>query len=122
MNLIEYMTSHVLAFVLLCVLLGLIVGSFLNVVIHRLPLMMERDWNGQAEELPRAAAVQPDPRSSPVMLAPSHAAHRDDYVDPAQNLPLISHASLRRACGHCRERNSIRCQLVNLLPELLSAV
>ena len=51
MPLIDYLASHVLAFILLAGLLGLIVGSFLNVVIHRLPIMMERAWLRQSREM-----------------------------------------------------------------------
>ena len=51
MALIEYLASHALAFILLAGLLGLIVGSFLNVVIHRLPIMMERAWLRQSREM-----------------------------------------------------------------------
>jgi leader peptidase (prepilin peptidase) / N-methyltransferase len=47
MQLLDYLASQVLAFVLLAGLLGLIIGSFLNVVIHRLPRMMEREWRQQ---------------------------------------------------------------------------
>ncbi|WP_417539965.1 prepilin peptidase, partial [Marinobacter sp.] len=48
MMLIDYLASHVLAFVLSAALLGLLIGSFLNVVIYRLPIMMQREWRAQA--------------------------------------------------------------------------
>lgn len=122
MNLIEYMASHVLAFVLLCVLLGLIVGSFLNVVIHRLPRMMERDWKQQAEEILHPDAVQPDRPTYNLILPHSHCPHCDAEIKPWQNLPLISYALLRGRCGNCRERISIRYPLVELLTAVLSGV
>lgn len=50
MILLDYLASHVLAFVLSAAVLGLLVGSFLNVVIYRLPIMMQRDWRMQALE------------------------------------------------------------------------
>lgn len=46
----DILTSNTLAFVLCGLVLGLLVGSFLNVVIHRLPIMMQRDWRAQARE------------------------------------------------------------------------
>jgi len=122
MNLIEYLASHVLAFVLLCVLLGLIVGSFLNVVIHRLPRMMERDWKRQAEEILHPGAVQPDVPTYNLILPHSHCPHCDAEIKPWQNLPLISYALLRGRCGNCRERISIRYPLVELLTAVLSGV
>lgn len=116
------MASHVLAFVLLCVLLGLIVGSFLNVVIHRLPRMMERDWKQQAEEILHPDAVQPDRPTYNLILPHSHCPNCDAEIKPWQNLPLISYALLRGRCGNCRERISIRYPLVELLTAVLSGV
>lgn len=116
------MASHVLAFVLLCVLLGLIVGSFLNVVIHRLPRMMERDWKQQAEEILHPDAVQPDRPTYNLILPHSHCPHCDAEIKPWQNLPLISYALLRGRCGNCRERISVRYPLVELLTAALSGV
>lgn len=122
MTLLSYMASHVLAFVLLCVLLGLIVGSFLNVVIHRLPRMMERDWKRQAEEILHPDAVQPDRPTYNLILPHSHCPHCDAEIKPWQNLPLISYALLRGRCGNCRERISVRYPLVELLTAVLSGV
>ena len=48
---IDFLASHALAFVLCALLLGLLIGSFLNVVIYRLPLMLQRDWQSQAREV-----------------------------------------------------------------------
>ena len=47
---LDVLASSTLAFVLCALVLGLLVGSFLNVVIHRLPIMMQRDWRAQARE------------------------------------------------------------------------
>ena len=122
MTLLDYMASHVLAFVLVAGLLGLIVGSFLNVVIHRLPRMMERDWQHQAREM-----LQPEqaPAEQPVynlVLPHSHCPHCEAEIKPWQNLPLISYALLRGRCGQCRERISVRYPLVELLTAVLSGV
>ncbi len=122
MHLIEYMASHVLAFVLVAALLGLIVGSFLNVVIHRLPRMMEQDWKRQAEEILHPDAVQPDRPTYNLILPHSHCPHCDAEIKPWQNLPLISYALLRGRCGACRERISVRYPLVELLTAALSGV
>ncbi len=51
MYVIEYLRANPAVFLLFTTLLGLVIGSFLNVVIHRLPIMMERDWRGQCREL-----------------------------------------------------------------------
>ena len=51
MPVVDFLASNLLAFVLLCALVGLLVGSFLNVVIYRLPVMMQREWRQQAREI-----------------------------------------------------------------------
>ena len=122
MTLLDYMASHVLAFVLVAGLLGLIVGSFLNVVIHRLPRMMERDWLQQAREMLHPDTPQPEQPVYNLILPHSHCPHCQAEIKPWQNLPLISYALLRGRCGACRERISSRYPLVELLTAVLSGV
>ena len=122
MTLLDYMASHVLAFVLVAALLGLIVGSFLNVVIHRLPKMMERDWQQQAREMLHPDQPQPEQPVYNLVLPHSHCPHCQTEIKPWQNLPLISYAVLRGRCGHCRARISARYPLVELLTAVLSGV
>ncbi|PRB84448.1 A24 family peptidase [Pseudomonas sp. MYb185] len=120
MNLLDYMASHVLAFVLVAGLLGLIVGSFLNVVIHRLPKMLERDWLRQAREMLEPEQPLPEQPVYNLILPHSHCPHCQAEIKPWQNLPLISYALLRGRCGNCRERISPRYPLVELLTAVLS--
>lgn len=120
MNLLDYMASHVLAFVLVAGLLGLIVGSFLNVVIHRLPKMLERDWLRQAREMLEPEQPLPEQPVYNLILPHSHCPHCQAEIKPWQNLPLISYALLRGRCGNCRERISPRYPLVELLTAMLS--
>lgn len=122
MTLLDYMASHVLAFVLVAGLLGLIVGSFLNVVIHRLPRMMERDWLQQAREMLHPDTPQPEQPVYNLILPHSHCPHCQAEIKPWQNLPLISYALLRGRCGACREPISARYPLVELLTAVLSGV
>jgi len=114
------MASHVLAFVLVAGLLGLIVGSFLNVVIHRLPKMLERDWLRQAREMLEPDQPLPEQPVYNLILPHSHCPHCQAEIKPWQNLPLISYALLRGRCGNCRERISPRYPLVELLTAVLS--
>jgi len=108
-------------------LIGLIVGSFLNVVIHRLPLMLEREWRTQATEWLSGAATesavaaiecQPrltlsTPRSAcPICKAPIKAWH---------NIPVVSWLVLRGRCAACDGRIPARYPLVELTTALLSA-
>lgn len=122
MTLLDYMASHVLAFVVVAGLLGLVVGSFLNVVIHRLPKMMERDWMHQAREMLEPDTAQLEQPVYNLVLPHSHCPHCQSEIKPWQNLPLISYTLLRGRCGNCRERISPRYPLVELLTAVLSAV
>ncbi len=100
-------------------LLGMLVGSFLNVVIHRLPKMMERDWAAQCAELRGETVPAPDtynlvvPRSA----CPS-CGHR---IGALQNIPVVSWVALRGKCSACRTPISIRYPLVEALTGALSA-
>src|SRR5690554_8235953 len=90
-----------LILVVLCALLGLFVGSFLNVVIHRLPRMMKREWQEQAAEL--RGEERPSPPSTerynlavPRSSCP-HCVHR---IRSIETIPLISYFVLRGRCRH----------------------
>ena len=122
MTLLDYLASHLLAFVVVAGLLGLVVGSFLNVVIHRLPKMMERDWLQQAREMLQPEQPQTEQPVYNLILPHSHCPHCQTEIKPWQNLPLISYALLRGRCGSCRERISPRYPLVELLTAVLSIV
>jgi len=122
MALIEYLASHVLAFILLAGLLGLIVGSFLNVVIHRLPIMMERAWLRQSREMLEPDAEQAAEPTFNIILPHSHCPHCNTEIKAWQNLPIISYLLLKGRCGHCREKISLRYPAVEMLTAVLSAV
>ena len=104
---------------------GLVVGSFLNVVIYRLPIMLEREWQGQARELlaagtESAPASTPDERftlSHPRSACPACKAP----IRAWQNIPLVSWMLLRGRCAACSAKISIRYPMVELLTGLLSA-
>ncbi len=99
-------------------LLGLFVGSFLNVVIHRLPRMMERDWHVQAAEL-RGEEVQPTERFN-LATPRSRCPHCGHLIGALENIPVLSYLVLRGRCGHCGARISLRYPLVEAFTALLS--
>ena len=105
---------------LVCLLLGLAVGSFLNVVIHRLPKMMEAEWQAQAAEL-RGQALAPAPRYD--LVAPrSHCPACNHAISAQENIPLLSWIYLRGRCSACRTRISARYPAVELLTGILSTL
>ncbi|MBL4833806.1 MAG: prepilin peptidase [Pseudomonas sp.] len=122
MPLLDYLASHVLAFILIAGLLGLIVGSFLNVVIHRLPIMMERAWVRQSREMLEPDAELAAEPTFNIILPHSHCPHCNTEIKAWQNLPIISYLLLKGRCGHCREKISLRYPAVEMLTAVLSAV
>ncbi len=97
--------------------LGLCIGSFLNVVIHRLPRMMEREWKAQCAELAGEAAPQveaPYNLVRPASACPG-CGHR---IRAWENVPLVSWLALRGRCSKCGTRISAQYPLVELLAAL----
>ncbi|QGZ30015.1 prepilin peptidase [Stutzerimonas stutzeri] len=119
MDVAIFLASNTLAFVFCALVLGLLVGSFLNVVIHRLPLMMQRDWRAQAREF---LDLPGEPSATFNLVLPhSHCPHCDHEIRPWENIPLVSWLALRGRCSSCRAPISRRYPLVELLCGLLSA-
>lgn len=104
-------------------LLGLVVGSFLNVVIHRLPLMMERQWRRQCRELLGDAGPEaPAQARFDLISPPSRCPHCGHSIRPAQNIPLISYLLLKGRCKACGAPISARYPIVELISAVLSAL
>lgn len=118
---VEFLASNALAFVLCALVLGLLVGSFLNVVIHRLPIMMQRDWQTQAREFLELPA-EPAGAAFSLFLPHSHCPHCDHEIRAWENIPLISWLALRGKCSACKAPISKRYPLVELLCGVLSGV
>lgn len=118
MNLVSFLASNTLAFVFCVFVLGLLVGSFLNVVIHRLPIMMQRDWRAQAREF---LELPSEPVTAFNLVLPhSHCPHCDHEIRPWENIPLVSWLALRGKCSSCKAPISKRYPLVELACGLLS--
>jgi leader peptidase (prepilin peptidase)/N-methyltransferase len=109
-----------------CLLVGLAVGSFLNVVIFRLPIMLERQWREQAAEpaTPASATADTELSAPPFNLAVPRSAcpFCKAPIRAWQNVPVISWLLLRGRCERCAHPISVRYPLVEALTGLLSAV
>lgn len=105
-----------------CLLLGLLVGSFLNVVIHRLPKMMEREWLEDIEL--RVNGALPEPQGEAIYnlaFPPSHCPGCNAPIRPWQNIPVISYLLLRGRCAQCRTAISARYPIIEAVTGLLAA-
>jgi leader peptidase (prepilin peptidase) / N-methyltransferase len=131
---IELLSESSAAWVALAGIVGLLVGSFLNVVIYRLPIMLERDWRAQLDELnaqPGAAASAHDnaPAHATTQIAGTYNLVVPRSACPAcktpikswQNIPVLSWLMLRGQCAHCKAPISLRYPLIELCCALLSA-
>jgi len=100
-------------------LLGLMVGSFLNVVIHRLPIMMERDWAAQCADL----RGESPPAFEPLSLARprSRCPQCNHSITALENIPVISWLLLHGRCKACAAPISLRYPLIEALTGLLFA-
>ena len=102
--------------------LGLMVGSFLNVVIHRLPIMMEREWQQEYQHF-----LHPDrpPEELPVynLAIPASACPNCGHkIRPWQNIPVLSYLLLGGKCAGCRTTISIRYPLVEATGAVLAVL
>ena len=97
----------------LAAVVGLCVGSFLNVVIHRVPRMLEQQWHAQCAELSGGAPVEV-PRYN-LVLPRSHCPSCSRPIRAIENVPVVSWLALRGKCAGCGARISARYPLVEVL-------
>jgi leader peptidase (prepilin peptidase)/N-methyltransferase len=100
-------------------LLGLLVGSFLNVVIYRLPLMLEARWRRDCCEL---LEVEGEKAPSPLSLSSpnSHCPHCKSPVKPWQNIPVLSYVMLGGKCANCQARISLRYPVLEIVTGVMT--
>jgi leader peptidase (prepilin peptidase)/N-methyltransferase len=101
-------------------LLGLVIGSFLNVVIHRLPRMMEAEWRAQCAELEGRAA--PEQGRYNLLVPASQCPSCKAPIRVYDNIPVLSYLLLRGRCRACGARVSARYPAVELTTAVLSAL
>ena len=124
MLLLDYLAANPAALILVCVLFGLLVGSFLNVVIHRIPKMMEATWRQEAREL----LEQPPPKGEetpPIfnLVTPgSHCPHCNHRIRWYENVPVVSWALLKGRCSGCKAAISKRYPIIELLTALVAGL
>lgn len=114
MTLASALVSNPTLFLGFVALLGLLVGSFINVVVYRLPIMLERAW--QSSELPNELPTEAFNLAVPRSHCPSCA----QQLSASENVPVVSFLFLRGRCRHCKSRISARYPLVEIAASVAS--
>ena len=119
----EVFTESALLFVAVVFAFCLVIGSFLNVVIHRLPIMMEREWRAQCEEITRNPPEYELPDGRFDLVAPrSRCPSCGNEIRAWQNIPVVSYLLLGGKCANCAESISARYPIVELMTAVLAAL
>lgn len=112
------MTTIILAYIFI---IGAIVGSFLNVVIYRYPIMLNLEWKNECLEFLNQTAAIPKVTFN-LLLPRSHCPSCKKLIPFWHNIPIISYLILRGKCANCSVRISIQYPLVELLTAILSVL
>jgi leader peptidase (prepilin peptidase) / N-methyltransferase len=102
-------------------LLGLFIGSFLNVVIHRLPKMLEAQWAAECQQLTNPDQDLPEQQRFNLMVPRSRCPHCGHQIRWYENIPVLSYAVLGGKCSNCKAKISMRYPGVELLTGALFA-
>jgi leader peptidase (prepilin peptidase) / N-methyltransferase len=101
-------------------LLGLMVGSFLNVVIYRLPKMMQREWRSDCLEFLEQASEETSEETFNLVLPRSRCGNCGHQIAAWENIPIISYLFLRGKCSSCKSHISIQYPLVEFFTGIVS--
>jgi len=110
-----------LLFVVLMGLLGLITGSFLNVVIYRLPLMMQREWRSQCRSLLELENPESTQETFNLVKPRSRCPQCQHLITAIDNIPVLSYLLLVGKCRYCKTRISLQYPLIEILSCVLTA-
>jgi len=122
MSLLTLAQISPLAFSLFVAVLGLIIGSFLNVVIHRMPIMLMRNWQQDCQDMV-GQATSPITHDKFNLATPrSRCPHCGHAITTLENIPVVSFLWLRGKCSECRKPISLRYPFVEILSATLAAI
>ncbi|MEZ5524657.1 MAG: A24 family peptidase [Pseudomonadales bacterium] len=125
MTLFDFFASNLLVTIVVAGMLGLLVGSFLNVVIYRLPLMLEREWTSQCQTLLQSGNTGTEAVTQPpfnLVTPNSHCPKCDAAIKPWQNIPVVSYLALGGKCANCKTPISKRYPIIEFVTGLLSCL
>jgi leader peptidase (prepilin peptidase)/N-methyltransferase len=120
MEILGILAASPVLFSLVAGLFGLLIGSFLNVVIYRLPVMMEREWRIQCADL--MGQTPPDEPVFNLVTPRSRCPQCNHIIGAKENIPLVSYLLQRGRCAHCKTPISIQYPFIEALTGLLTVV
>ena len=112
----------------LVTLFGVFVGSFLNVVIYRLPLRLQHEWRSECKEFlgnDISSSDKPESKETPpenIFTSRSHCPHCGHLITALENIPVLSYLILRGKCSECSAHISVRYPVVEILSAVLSGI
>ncbi len=115
-------TQSPILFIGISFVLALLIGSFLNVVIYRLPIMMEREWRAQCEEIAETPAVELPTGRFDLVAPRSRCPACGHTITAMQNIPVISYLVLGGKCAGCQAPISRRYPIIELLSAVMTAI
>lgn len=113
MNIINELQNYSSIIMLFSFIFGLLIGSFLNVVIYRLPIIMKNAWQAECAEF--LNQPQPKTKSFNLVTPRSHCPNCKAPITAISNIPLLSFIFQQGKCRHCKNKITWRCPLVELL-------
>ena len=118
----ELFSQSPIVFIGLSFVLALLIGSFLNVVIYRLPIMMEREWRAQCEEIAETPSAELPTGRFDLVAPRSRCPSCGKQISTMQNIPLLSYLMLGGKCGSCEAPISRRYPIVELLTAVFTGI
>jgi leader peptidase (prepilin peptidase)/N-methyltransferase len=122
MQIFEALQHYPLVVLFFAVILGMLVGSFLNVVIYRLPVMMEREWKSECRLILELAEEPQDDQPFNLAYPASRCPSCNAAIKPWQNIPVLSYLLLKGRCHNCQSKISARYPIIEAVTGLLSGV
>jgi leader peptidase (prepilin peptidase)/N-methyltransferase len=122
MSLIELLQENQILFLITIAVIGLSVGSFLNVVIYRIPVILENEWQRQCRELIDVAEPEAEESTFNLMFPGSQCPNCKHKITFWENIPVLSYILLKGRCSECKQKISLRYPVIELATALLSFV
>ena len=122
MEILYFLQSSPNLYITVIAIEGLLVGSFLNVVIYRLPIMMRRNWHDECTAFLELETEQKNPETFNLMFPMSSCPNCNAKVRSYQNIPVFSYLFLAGKCAHCKTSISLRYPIIEAFTCIISSI